>query len=106
MARIESELGCNQENQGRRIEKCDGGWKILNGEYYRRKMSEDDRREYQKLYHRDYRKKLKRVATKTVTERVLDEAARNGDDYTAERIDRIATGQPPTLSDHLGGPDA
>lgn len=45
----------NQEHQGRRIEKCEGGWKILNGEYYRQRMSADERREYQKHYHREYR---------------------------------------------------
>lgn len=46
----------NQTHEGRRIEKCDGGWTILNGEYYRHKMGEDDRREYQRIYHRSYRK--------------------------------------------------
>lgn len=50
----------NQGNKGRRIEKCEGGWRILNGEYYRHQMSSEDRKEYQKLYHRDYRKGIKR----------------------------------------------
>lgn len=50
----------NQEHEGRRIRKQDGGWFILNGQHYRHKMSEEDRREYQKLYHRDYRKGIKR----------------------------------------------
>lgn len=50
----------NQEYDGRRIEKCDGGWRILNGEYYRAKMSADERREYQRDYHRDYRKGIRR----------------------------------------------
>lgn len=49
----------NQEHGGRRIEKCDGGWRILNGEYYRHQMSAEDRREYQRLYHREYRKRRK-----------------------------------------------
>jgi hypothetical protein len=55
----------NREHNGRRIARVQGGWKILNGEYYRQKMSIDDRREYQKLYHREYRKRkgtLKREA--------------------------------------------
>src|SRR6516162_3311913 len=26
----------NQEHEGRRIEKCEGGWLILNGAYYQR----------------------------------------------------------------------
>lgn len=49
----------NQENEGRRIQKCEGGWLILNGEHYRKLMSAEERREYQKLYHRDYRAKKK-----------------------------------------------
>jgi hypothetical protein len=49
----------NQDNGGRRIERVQGGWKILNGEYYRAQMSADDRREYQKNYHREYRKRGK-----------------------------------------------
>lgn len=59
----------NQNNKGRRIEKCDGGWRILNGEYYRQKMGEEDRREYQKLYHREYRKR---------TRDLKDDAIRDG----------------------------
>jgi hypothetical protein len=49
----------NQDHGGRRIERTQGGWKILNGEYYRQQMSADDRREYQKNYHREYRKLIK-----------------------------------------------
>jgi hypothetical protein len=49
----------NQEQGGRRIEKVDGGWLILNGEYYRQKMSADDRREYQRNYKREYRRRRK-----------------------------------------------
>lgn len=49
----------NQEHEGRRIERVQGGWKILNGEYYRKQMSAEDRREYQRLYHQEYRKRRK-----------------------------------------------
>lgn len=49
----------NQEHKGRRIERCEGGWRILNGEYYRRQMSLEDRRTYQREYHRNYRKRIK-----------------------------------------------
>lgn len=48
-----------QENQGRRIEKRDGGWFILNGEYYRQKMSVDERREYQRQWQSEHRKRKK-----------------------------------------------
>lgn len=49
----------NQEHRGRRIERCQGGWLILNGEYYRQMMSYEERKEYQRLYHREYRKRKK-----------------------------------------------
>ena len=48
-----------QDNRGRRIEKVEGGWKILNGEYYRQLLSKEERREYQRLYQQEYRKRHK-----------------------------------------------
>jgi len=45
------------EHDGRRIEKVEGGWKILNGEKYRRKMNEDERREYNRIKQREVRAK-------------------------------------------------
>lgn len=47
------------EHEGRRIEKIDGGWYILNGEKYRNKMSLDERREYQRIKQQEYRQKAK-----------------------------------------------
>lgn len=35
----------SQEHEGRRIEKIEGGWFILNGEKYRQKLSQIDRKE-------------------------------------------------------------
>lgn len=49
----------NQLHEGRRIAKCDGGWRILNGQYYRHKLSEDERREYQRIKQAEYRKRKK-----------------------------------------------
>lgn len=49
------------EHEGRRIEACDGGWLILNGEKYRNKMSLDERREYQRIKQAEYRKRKKSV---------------------------------------------
>lgn len=49
----------NKENDGRRIAVVQGGWKILNGEYYRHQMSAEDKRAYQREYHREYRKRKK-----------------------------------------------
>jgi len=47
--------------EGRRIEECDGGWTILNGEKYRNKMSIDERREYQRIKQKEYRDRKKNV---------------------------------------------
>ena len=47
------------EFEGRRIEPCEGGWLILNGEKYRNKMSLDERREYQRIKQREYRERQK-----------------------------------------------
>lgn len=58
----------SQDHEGRRIEKCDGGWLILNGEYYRQKMGAEDRREYQKLKQAEYRKRRKQLQTEAVCE--------------------------------------
>lgn len=59
VAKLESpdKYSRNQDHDGRRIEKVQGGWLILNGEYYRKQMSLEERREYQRLYHRQYRAK-------------------------------------------------
>lgn len=45
------------EHEGRRIEKIDGGWYILNGEKYRKRRSAEDRKEYMREYMRKYRNK-------------------------------------------------
>jgi len=52
-----------KDYEGRRIEPCDGGWLILNGEKYRNKMSLDERREYQRIKQREYRQKKKEAST-------------------------------------------
>jgi hypothetical protein len=44
-----------QANEGRRIEKVEGGWLILNGAYYRKLMQEANRREYQRKKQAEYR---------------------------------------------------
>jgi len=46
-----------QPNEGRRIEKVEGGWFIINGEYYRKLMQEANRREYQRRKQAEYRQK-------------------------------------------------
>ena len=51
----------SREHEGRRIEAADGGWIVLNGEKYRAKMNEDERREYKKAKEAEYRKRKKYV---------------------------------------------
>ena len=45
----------SQEFEGRRIQKADGGWLILNGQKYRERMNLDERREYQRTKQAEYR---------------------------------------------------
>jgi len=44
-----------KDNEGRRIEEIDGGWRLLNYEKHRELRDEDDRKEYMREYMRDYR---------------------------------------------------
>lgn len=48
-----------KEFEGRRIQEVDGGWLLLNGEKYRRKMNEDERREYNRIKQQECRDKQK-----------------------------------------------
>lgn len=43
--------------EGRRLEECDGGWRLINHGKYRAKMSADDRREYNRLKQAEHRAK-------------------------------------------------
>lgn len=45
--------------EGRRIEDVPGGWKILNGEVYKRRLSPEDRREYQRIWQANRRAVIK-----------------------------------------------
>lgn len=45
--------------EGRRIEVVDGGWHLLNHAKYRRKMNEEERREYNRVKQAERRKRLK-----------------------------------------------
>ncbi len=49
----------SKEYEGRRIEECNEGWTVLNGEKYRNKMSLDERREYNRIKQKEYRDKKK-----------------------------------------------
>jgi len=49
----------NTYADGRRIEKIDGGWRIINGDYYRQKQSEDERREKNRRRQQRWRDRQK-----------------------------------------------
>lgn len=44
-----------EEREGRRIEKVDGGWRLINYEKYRNMLSQEERRQYKTLKQRQYR---------------------------------------------------
>jgi hypothetical protein len=52
-----------EDYDGRRIEKIDGGWRLINHGKYRDKMSRDERREYLKIKQREYRARQHGVNT-------------------------------------------
>ncbi len=47
----------SKEQDGRRIEAIEGGWRLVNHAKYRAKMGADERREYVKIKAREYRRK-------------------------------------------------
>lgn len=57
------EYSRTKENEGRRIEEIEGGWRILNHGKYREKMSADERREYNRKRQAEWRASHK-VVTK------------------------------------------
>lgn len=75
----------SKEHEGRRIKAVEGGWTILNGEKYRQRMSQEDRKAYQRKYQRDRRAKLK-SGTPMAGESLYLAANERGDDKTAERV--------------------
>lgn len=56
------------DNEGRRIEAITGGWALLNHALYRKRLSEDERREYNRRKQAEYRQRKKAESvTKKVT---------------------------------------
>lgn len=56
------EFSRTKDFEGRRIEEIDGGWQLLNGPKYRRKMSVEERREYKAIKQREYRARQRQAA--------------------------------------------
>ena len=59
----------SKEQDGRRIEVVEGGWRLVNHSKYRAKMGADERREYVKLKQREYRRRAVTTESTTVTKR-------------------------------------
>lgn len=74
----------SKEHEGRRIEAVEGGWTVLNGEKYRQRMSQDDRREWMRKYQKERRAKLKKGPTERENRFVA--AVDRGDEDAADRI--------------------
>lgn len=54
-------LSRSSSHEGRRIERVEGGWLILNGEYYQKVLSREETRIYNASKQREYRARLKTV---------------------------------------------
>jgi len=87
----------SQEFEGRRVEAVDGGWKLLNHQKYRQKLSADERRIYKAEKQAQYRQKKVRKrntgndgkpasAAFKARERRCIEAEQNGNQALADKI--------------------
>ena len=70
-----------QPHEGRRVEKVDGGWLLLNGQYYEDLMRSINRRAYKAGKQREYRARGKPLAGEVAT--LKHEG--NGDQAAADR---------------------
>ena len=83
----------NQKFEGRRIERIEGGWQILNHGKYREMITKEGRKEYQRQWMANKRSKRKprlRASTKTGPlpgETAYVNAEQNG--ATPEQLDRM-----------------
>lgn len=74
-----------QPHEGRRIQKVEGGWYLLNGRFYEEMMRRQNRRDYQKDKQAEYRKRKKDQPLKGESEYM--DALRDG--ATREQLDKI-----------------
>lgn len=86
-------LSSSDEYQGRRIEKVDGGWRLLNYEKYRSMRSSEARREQNREAQRRYRAKLKpKPGNSTAAERLAEKLHRDDKPAEADRVMELAAG--------------
>ena len=76
----------SQEYGGRRIGEVDGGWLILNGEKYKIKLSQEDRREYQRQKQAEYRRKKKKKNGPLVGEATYVKVAKEAGFDVADKL--------------------
>jgi hypothetical protein len=81
-----------QPYEGRRVEKVEGGWRILNGLYYEEEMRKLNRKEYKAMKQREYRARGKVYPGTGTIERVAG-------DFGQEEGDRLADRQEAELED-------
>lgn len=81
----------SHEQEGRRIEPVEGGWRLINHGKYRAKLSADERREYLKLKQREYRASTK-VNNVSDTDTPLTQATPKAEAESREDQDPSPTG--------------
>ena len=70
------EYSRTKAHEGRRIEAVEGGWLIMNGEKYRSRMNEDERRLYKRekaVEYRQRKKVIKRDGAKSGAQQAIQE---------------------------------
>jgi hypothetical protein len=93
------------EHEGRRIETLDGtGWRLLNHAKYRAKMSEDERREYNRQKQAEHRAKLK---AETVNDsQTLSNGVNDGQSQSAESAHEDTDAEAEAHTKKEGEPDS
>lgn len=86
----EDKYSRTKANNGKRIQEVEGGWLVLNGAFYKQKMSFEERREYKAGKQAEYReKKRARSGGATYSEKVKEAAEKAGDEATVARLEAM-----------------
>lgn len=64
--------------EGRRIERLEGGWRILNHTKYREMMSLEERRAYYARKQAEYRQRKKEAQSGLTAREIINERVKNG----------------------------
>lgn len=91
----------SMNDEGRRIERVPGGWRLINYKAYRKKLSAEDRRDYQAAKQAEYRARKPRASRKKqkygpiTGEAAYEQASANG--ASQEDLDDIVTSNFPEV---------